>query len=158
MSRLGIATVFEDIPDGYEFNELNTPLHLTHVDVCEVDFEPTEFVSKLREHLSNSASFYVTPIEDTFFGPNKDIPVTLIDLNPDLKAFHEQIMGFLQSHSAVLDNPQFHNERYSPHISIYGQRRVPLGQPITIKSVSIGNKQTDIENPSNRIIATIQLA
>ncbi len=157
MSRYGIATVFEDLPDGYEFMEANTPLHLTHVDVCEVDLKPLEFVKRLRQHLSNSQSFEVMPTEDALFGPEKDIPVTLIDLNPELKAFHARLMDFLRLQGAVLDNPQFHYGLYSPHVSIYGQRRVPLDQPIIIKNVSVGHKRTDIDNPPNRLIATIPL-
>jgi 2'-5' RNA ligase len=158
MARFGLATVFEDVPDGYEFTDANTPLHLTHVDVCEIDLDPSEFINKLREHLRDTHSFEITPTEDTFFGPEKNIPVTLIAMNTELKAFHAQLMRFLRSQSAVFDNPQFHDDQYSPHISIYGQRRVLLDQPLTIKSISVGNKRTGIENPPNRIIATIPLA
>jgi hypothetical protein len=158
MPKYGIATVFDELPDGYEFTEANTPLHLTHVDVCDVPLEPSEFISKLREHLHDTTSFEITPTEDALFGSEKEIPVTLVALNPRLKAFHTDLMGFLRSHGAVFDNPQFHDDQYSPHISIYDQRRLPLGKPVIIKSISVGHKRTDIENPPNRIIATIPLA
>lgn len=157
MNRYGIATLFENYPDGYEFTTASTPLHLTHVDVLEVDLNPEEFISKLREHLLGQPHFSVTPSADTFFGPNKDIPVTLIELSPELKQFHERLMQFLETNGAVFENPHFLNENYGPHISIYGSRRVKLDKPIVIKSVSIGNKRTDIDNAPNRIIATIPL-
>ncbi len=47
MARYGIATLFEDYPDRHEFTEANTPLHLTHVDVLNIDLEPDKFISRL---------------------------------------------------------------------------------------------------------------
>ena len=44
MARYGIATLFEDYPDRHEFTEANTPLHLTHVDVLNIDLEPDKFI------------------------------------------------------------------------------------------------------------------
>ena len=157
MARYGIATLFEDYPDGHEFTEANTPLHLTHVDVLNIDLEPDKFISRLTNHLRQELQFSIVPIKDTNYGPNKDIPVTEIELNPSILGFHKRLMDFLVSGGATFDNPQFLNESYSPHISIYGTRRVKISVPIKVKSVSIGNKRTDIDNPPNRIIATIPL-
>ena len=157
MKRYGIATLFETYPDGYEFTEANAPLHLTHVDVVEVDLQPEEFINKLMQHLREQQRFDVIPVGDTFYGPNKDIPVTVIELSAELKSFHEHLIQFLESNGASFDNPQFLKEHYGPHISIYGSRRVSLSEPVTIHSISIGHKRTDIENPPNRIIATIPL-
>lgn len=97
------------------------------------------------------------PIADTSFGPSKNIPVTLVELNPELRAFHNKLIEFLRHNGATFDNPQFLGDRYAPHVSIYGLRRVNKGQPLLIDSISIGHKRTDIENPPNRIIATIPL-
>ena len=157
MVRYGIATLFKDYPDGYEFTEANTPLHLTHVDVLNIDLEPEKFIGRLTKHLSQELQFIIVPIKDTNYGLNKDIPVTEIELNPIILGFHKRLMGFLVSEGAKFDNPHFLNDSYSPHVSIYGTRRVKIGEPIKVKSVSIGNKRTDIDNPPNRIIATIPL-
>jgi hypothetical protein len=158
MPRYGIATVFEDVPDGYEFTEANTPLHLTHVDACEINLSPGDFIAWLRQYLQGQPSFNVIPTSDVFFGPNKDIPVTIIEPSSELTLFHNNLIQFLESSGAAFDNPQFLKQHYAPHVSIYGSRHAVLGQPLAINSVSVGNKRTDIENPPNRIIATIPLA
>jgi hypothetical protein len=157
MHRYGIATLFENYPNGYEFTEANTPLHLTHIDVLEIKVSPQEFILKLQQHLLNQARFTVMPIADILLGPNKDIPVTIVELNSKLRAFHEELISFLESEGAIFVNPHFLKDGYSPHISIYGSRRVKIGQPINITSVSVGNKRGGIENPPNRIIATLPL-
>lgn len=155
--RYGIATLLEEYPDGYEFTDANTSLHLTHVDVLETDMNPTIFISGLHGHLRIQQKFTVTPEADTFFGPNKDIPVTVIELSPELIAFHTRLIHYPESEHAVFDNPQYLKDNYEPHISIYGLRRVELGKPVLISSASVGYNRTDIDNPPNRIIATIPL-
>ena len=117
----------------------------------------SSIINQLMQHLREQQRFDVIPVGDTFYGPNKDIPVTVIELSAELKSFHEHLIQFLESNGASFDNPQFLKEHYGPHISIYGSRRVSLSEPLTIHSISIGHKRTDIENPPNRIIATIPL-
>jgi hypothetical protein len=157
MNRYGIATLLDSYPNNYEFTVDNTPLHLTHVDVLEIDLNSEEFINTMRPYLADQTQFSVTPIRDALFGPKKDIPVTLIELSPELKAFHENLIHFLRAEGALFENPHFLEDQYGPHVSIYGSRRVVIGQPIIINDISIGNKRSDIENPPNRIIATIPL-
>lgn len=158
MARYGIATLLGDYPDTFEFTAADTPLHLTHIDVLEIEIEPAEFIRKMGDYVHNQPRFAVMPLADTFLGPNRDIPVTAVALTPELKVFHEGLIRFLESAGAAFENPQFLKEHYMPHISIYGSRRIPLGVPITIKNISIGHKRPDIDTPPNRIIATIPLA
>ncbi len=158
MSRFGIATLFEHVPDGYEFTNSEIPLHLTHVDVCEVDMEPAVFVTVLRNYLSSVEAFEIVPTEDAFLGPAADIPVTRIAQTPELMAFHVGLMDFLRGCGALFDNPQYSGDNYLPHITMQGARRVPLNHTLSVSSVSIGNKRTDVDSPPNRIIATIALS
>jgi len=155
MFRYGLASLFERYHDGYEFTEANTPLHLTHIDVFEIKLNPGQIINKLEQLLSNQPAFYLMPIRNDFLGPNKNIPVTLLELSLELKTFHKKIIRYLESENATFVNPHFLKEDYIPHISIYGNRRVETGQPVRIDSLSIGHKRTDIDSPPNRIIATI---
>lgn len=157
MTRYGLASIFEHTDDGFEFVASNTPLHLTHVDVLEIDMKPGVFIPALSGHLSKEPEFIINLTEDTFLGPDKDIPVTLVELTQELKAFHNRLLKFLLSNGATFENPQFLDEQYTPHISIYGSRRVELGTLIPINSVSIGSKRTDTVDPPFRIIATLDL-
>ncbi len=157
MPRYGITTLLDICPVGYEFTPDNTPLHLTHVDSFEVALNPEELASKLRQCLAGQRAFGVAALCDTFIGPNKDISVTILDLTAELVNLHKDIMGMLEAEGAILKNPQFHNESFEPHVSIYGDRRIVVGQAVQIQGVSIGIKTGEGEQAVHRILATLAL-
>ncbi len=157
MPKYGIATLLESQPASYEFKADNTPLHLTHVDSFNIDLDADTLAAKLSEQLTNISVFTVKATRDEMLGPNKDIPVTTLELNDQLAELHSLIMQALKDENAILKNPNFHNEGFHPHISIYGKRRVRVGEQILIKDICIGSKLTEDENPTHKILATIPL-
>lgn len=157
MYRYGIATLLEDCPVGYEFNKNNTPLHLTHVDSFVINLNAYDLANKLGDQLLGIKSFKVRALKDEFYGPDKNIPVTIIELNKPLKRLHNLILDFLKNADATLKNPHFHSDGFSPHVSIYGSRRVQIGDEIQINHIAIGAKLSDDEDALHRILATIPL-
>lgn len=158
MPKYGLATILEDYPVGYEFTGDNIPLHLTHVDSFVVDLSTEELATKLRSALSKQQSFSVTALRDELYGPDKDIPVTILELTPELQKLHYVLMNVLGQESATLKNPHFHREGFKPHVSIYDSRRVVVGKEVEIKSVSIAAKLSEEDNAKRRILATILLS
>lgn len=122
MPKYGIATLLEDCPVNYEFPPDNPPLHLTHVDSFVVKLDKLPLKALLEKALANQQRFRVRVLRDEFYGPDKDIPVTALGLNPALIALHNLIMETLGSVSAELSRPHFHRASFSPHVSVYGQR------------------------------------
>lgn len=157
MPRYGIATLIGDYPVGYEFTPSNIPLHLTHVDSFEVELSHNELALKLEQVLIGQRPFSVKAVTDTYLGANRDIPVTILELTPELVALHEAIMSMLEAEKAVLKNPHFHGDSYEPHVSIYETRRVILGEEILIKDVSIGVKTGDGADAVHHIVSTVAL-
>lgn len=157
MSKYGFATIIENHPVGYEFTGDNLPLHITHVDSFQADLSLQELESKLRRTLVGQKAFSVKALRDEFYGPDKDIPVTLLGLTPELQELHTKIMNMLQSEGALLKNPHFHREGFMPHVSVYGNRRITVGEDILIKDISIAAKLSEEENAKRRILATISL-
>jgi hypothetical protein len=157
MAKYGIATVFENSDVGYEFTPNNIPLHLTHVDSFQIDLSIEELAHKLAAVLSEVEKFDVRATKDTFYGPNKDIPVTELELTPDLANLHAVIMKMLADGGAVLKNPEFHASGFMPHVSIYGLRRVNVGDVVSIRNVSIASKVEDTNDANTRILTTIPL-
>jgi len=157
MPKYGIATLLENHPVGYEFPGSNAPLHLTHVDAFTVDMEEDELASRLQTKLAAVSSFAVRTLEDELFGPNKDIPVTILELSEPLKELHYLLLQFLEDEGGALKNPHFHGDSFAPHVSIYGARRIQPGTEVLIKDVSIGSKISEGDNPIHKILATIPL-
>jgi hypothetical protein len=157
MAKYGIATLFEDLDVGYEFSQDNIPLHLTHVDSFQVELGADELAGLLAESLAEQSPFEIKATKDDFYGPNKDILVTEIEHNPKLSHLHFIIMKMLSDNNAVLKNPQFHNDGYSPHISAYDTRRVHPGDVLTIDNLVIASKTSDADNAMTRILTKIAL-
>ena len=155
MSKYGIATVFKHSEPGYEFTPNNIPLHLTHVDSFELDQNAEQLAEKLSSALADQKSFHVKALADAQYGPDKNKLVTELELTPSLSKFHAMIMDLLSLEGAVLKNPQFHGEGYCPHISVYGTRRIAIGELITISQVSIASKVSNTEDANTKILATI---
>lgn len=158
MAKYGFATLIGDYPAEYSFKPDNIPLHLTHVDSFEIDLNPDELAARLGQVLASQKPFRVKTIADTMLGPDKDIPVTMLELTPELGMLHKVIMDMLDSQGATLKNPHFHRDSFSPHVSIYDTRRVAIGEEVLIKDVSIGVKVGDGANVVHHIVATLPLA
>jgi hypothetical protein len=155
MIKCGLATLLEDHPVAYEFTPDNIPLHLTHVDSLQVNLSIEQLEAKLREVLARQKAFSIRAVRDEFYGPDKDIPVTILELTSDLIALHKIIMDTLEEEGAILKNPHFHREGFAPHVSIYDSRRVPAGEQIFIKDISIGVKIGEGNDAVHRIVATV---
>ena len=155
MAKYGFATILENYPVGYEYRGDNIPVHLTHVDSFQTDLNLQELTLKLQIALAGQKPFTVKALRDEFYGPDKDIPVTVLELTPALQALHLKIMDMLQSEGAFLKNPQFHWEGFMPHVSVYGNRRIKVGEDVLIRDISIAAKLSEEENAKRRILATI---
>lgn len=155
MPKYGLATILEDHPVGYEFAGDNLPLHLTHVDSFRADLDPAEMEARLQGALAGQKAFEAKALKDELYGPNKDIPVTVLELTPELKALHAIIMDLLQIEGAFVKNPHFHREGFRPHVSIYEPRRVTVDEGILIRDISIVAKLSEEENAMRRILGTV---
>ncbi len=140
-------------PVGHEFTADNLPLHISIVDSFEIGLEADELALKLARLLADQKSFKVKALADEMYGPEKDILVTTLELTPELKKLHDAIVGFLKSESGMLRYPHFNGDHFSPHVSVYGDKRVNAGDDISIEDVSLSAKVSDADDANRRILA-----
>ncbi len=154
MPRYGLATIYEKHTVGHEFTVDNLPLHLTHVDSFEINLNAEELSKKLTDTLEGQKIIKTVALEDEYYGPEKDILVTPLELTPDLFKLQMQMINILQKEGAVFKNPQFVGEYFTPHISVYGDRRVNPGDPVSKRDISLSSKVSDDENANRRVLAS----
>lgn len=157
MNNFGLATILENSKVGYQFSPDNIPLHLTHIDSFQTELNTSQLEDLLISTLAKESPFEVNAIKDAFYGPDKDILVTELVLTPQLQHFHTLLMNMLDEMGAVLKNPQYHRESFSPHISAYGARRINIGDKITIDQISFAQKVSTEADASTKILATVNL-
>lgn len=157
MPRYGLATIYEDHLVGHEFTVDNLPLHLTHVDSFEINLEADELAAKLAHALAGQKALEVRALSDELYGPDKDILVTPLELTPELTELHREIVNLLIKEGAVLKNPHFNGDSFTPHISVYGNKRVEAGELVPIKDISLSSKVNDVEDANRRVLANFKL-
>lgn len=157
MNKFGLATILENFEVGYQFSPDNIPLHLTHIDSFQTELNAFQLEDLLRSTLAEQSPFKVKAVKDAFYGPNKDILVTELEVTPQLQIFHALLMDMLDSAGAVLKNPQFHREGFSPHISAYDTRRIKIGDTITIDHISFAEKVSADAEADTKILATVKI-
>lgn len=153
MPRYGLATIYETHTVGHEYTVDNLPLHLTHIDSFEINLNAEELSKKLTETLEHQKVIRTLALEDEYYGPEKDILVTTLELTADLVQLQMQIINFLQEEGAVFKNPQFVGEQFSPHISVYGNKRVKPGEDVAINDITLSSKVSDDDNANRRVLA-----
>lgn len=153
MARYGLATIFEEHEAGHDFTTADLPLHLTHIDSFETEMNPDELIVKLQAVLADQKAFTVKALADELYGVDKDIPVTTVELTPEFKSLHSQLVDFLQGEGIALRNPQFNGDNFTPHVSTYGEKRLVIGQDLAISDISLATKVSDTEDANRRVLA-----
>lgn len=151
----GLATIFEPHEAGQEYTADNLPLHLTIIDSFETDLDAGKLGQRLQRLLAHQPAFTVTALSNAMYGPNKDIPVTLLELTPELADLHNKVAVMLEVEGATFKNPHFQKERFSPHVTAQKDKRVHPGDQIVIGSICIAAKVAPGDDANRSVVAKI---
>ncbi len=110
------------------------PLHITLADVFAVDREATDIDGKLEKILSKQQQPTVVAKNDTTLGTT---PVVLIEKTDELANLHYQIIGLLESNSAVFNTPEFTRDGYLPHSTVQQSGGLQSGDIITLREIAL---------------------
>jgi hypothetical protein len=157
MATFGLATILDNTDVGTEFSANHLPLHLTHIDSFDIAKSLDEITQVLREKLTEIDAFYVTATKDEMYGPNNDILVTELELTSDLINLQHILVDTMAAMGAVFKRPEILKNSFRPHVSVYGNRRVQIGDKILIKNISFAAKVGTEDNDIRRIFATLEL-
>lgn len=155
MYKYGLATILEDKPVGYEFYDINIPLHITHIDSFHMELEPDELDTKLKQLFIGQKAISTVVKNVTNYGPDKNIPVAELTLTDELSHFHDNLISFLEHEGAVFKRPHFLNRGFKPHVTEIPNIKLFEGEVVTIRSISIATKETIDIRPKTKIFSTI---
>lgn len=137
MQKYVLVTFLEPIAEGTEFTVGNWPLHTTLVSNFVVDLEDKQLVEKLAQLFTQQKSISTVGMQDTHFGPQGQVHVTLLDLVPELASLHHRTVELLKANDAVFDEPQYLEEGFKPHATVQQNGRVNEGDLVAITAVSL---------------------
>lgn len=153
-----IIQLLEDLPEGFEYDWKNWPLHITIADVFAIDWSVDTLTTKLKETLSNQSPFTASVLNDEFFGPNREVRVTLINKTAELTQLHLQVVQLLEEGSVVFNNPHYNGDGFLPHSTVQSHMRLHQGDIVTFNALSIVDMFPDNDPYRRKIIKTIPFA
>jgi len=100
-------------------------------------------LSALREVASSLAPFSVETAGDALFGPNKDVPVSLIKPNQKLEEAHKKLAELVTHYGLKYEHPSISEGNYKFHITTQRGEKAPGVAEIPIYSFSLVDRQAD---------------
>jgi 2'-5' RNA ligase len=157
MQKYVLVKFLEDIDEGTEFSATSWPLHVTLASNFVVDWDSTDLFEKLTALLTKQKLVPATAGDDDHFGPQKQVHVTTLNMNPKLVALHNDIIALLKSVGAVFDEPQYLEEGYRAHATVRSDTNcLRKGDAITIDEVTVVDMFPHNDIGQRKILRTIK--
>ena len=159
MQKYCLVKLLEPLNEGDEFTAINYwPLHITLASNFVVEWETTDLFNKLSVVLSDIKPLSVIAGDDEFFGDERKIQVTVMNMTPELMTLHKQIIKTLKDAGAVFDEPQFNEDGFRAHATVQKAHRLNKGDSVLIDEVTIIDMLPNQDITRRKILKTIKLA
>lgn len=133
------------------------PLHLTLLMHFNTD-KPVELLVKaLVDCADRHKSFDVLVEGESLFGINKDILVSVLQLNKEIKDLHNALMSVAAKLGATYDEPNYVGAGFKPHVSTQGGVKLIIGQSIIVDDITLVEVIKVPEGKLIKVIKTFQL-
>lgn len=146
----------ETLSVGMEYRSSNWPLHVTIMGAFAIDMSDT-VISQLRAVIERHEPIVVTAGDDAYFGPQKDIQVTLIEANPALEALHNDLVNCLELAGAVFNEPQYIKQGYRAHATVQPHARLTKGEQVRLHEVALIDMFPHDDPYGRRVMQVISL-
>lgn len=153
-----IIQLLEDVPEGAQFTPANWPLHATIVDTFAIDWNAPTMIKKLEELLNVRQQAVSIAGEDTFFGPEGQTQVALLEKTISLVRLHDDVIALLEEGGLKLNDPQFACEGFLPHTTVQKHARLHKGDHVTFSALTLIDMFPDEDPYQRKVLKTIRLA
>jgi 2'-5' RNA ligase len=157
MQKYVIVTFLENIPDGTEFAMSAWPLHITlaaNFTIKQSEAQLNQLVANFSRH---HKAFEAIADEDDYFGAEGQVLVTKLAMNPRLKSFHSELISLLESTGANFDQPQYNNEGYIAHATVWREKRLNKGDKVVFDRISIVDMFPNNDIKQRKVLASFSL-
>lgn len=153
--KYALVQFLEPTKVGDEFDMSKWPLHTTLADVFSVELTE-ELKSDLQRFVDVHAREHMTTraIRGRVLGTT---PVVLLEITPELQAWHDGLVNVLAKHGAVFNNPEFTKTGYLPHVTSRDSNRIKLGDEVAIGAISLVDLFSGGDWQKRRVIAEFKL-
>lgn len=125
MQSYFIVLPVDTIDVGHAYDKL--PLHCTVMPWFKTRKSPEEVLQCVHWEARRSGPIILKRKGMAFIGINQDVPVDLVDLNPNLSTLHIRLFAHLRDFGVEFLYPQWVDLGYRPHITRVDSRQMQAG-------------------------------
>lgn len=142
--RYWLTFLLDDLVEGSGFEP--GALHVTLITWFVTDLGEEQVVNSFRKYFKDLKKVELKVNKEVNFGPNRDVPVNLLDENDQLRDMHVRALAWFRSINAWWAvRYSYAGEEFKPHIRRRGNSYFKEGDVITPDSLSLvrANRQED---------------
>ncbi len=142
--RYYISYLLRDLPVGATFKP--SELHITILPWFALETEEEPFIDWFYKHFAQIKAFEATVAEPMMFGPNKDVPVSLVTPKDKFLQLHQLALSWFGELGARwAERDPYVGDDYKPHVAQRHGLVLEEGQKIKISSLVLfkANRRED---------------
>lgn len=151
-----LVTLLEDLQEGVEFTSSNWPLHVTIASNFSVECGVSELLEQLSIIVGQLRPIKITAGKDELFGPQRQVRVTILSMNEELRSFHNDLVALMKSVGAVFDEPAYIEVGYRAHATVQREVRLQEGDNVIIDKISLIDMFPNNDPYRRKIIKTLK--
>ena len=140
-----------------EFSCLEWPLHITLLANFTISSPVNKLINNLEGLSKQTKPLRVRVEGEDKFGPNRDVHVSLINPNVEIKALHDKLVNLTKELGAQYDEPKYMSKGFRPHATIKFDSQLYEGQIVTIYSFTLVDMYPDNDINRRRLMQTFSL-
>jgi 2'-5' RNA ligase len=156
-SKYTIVGFLEHTKTNQSFSENDWPLHVTLLDPFKTTWKLQELCKEIQYLAMATTHFQLKPIKRSFLGPNKDVPVTLLELDENMYRHHADLLALGRRGAFVYNTPEFVGDGFVPHITDTADKQAGLDENYMLETISIVNTIPNGDLSRREIMATFDL-
>jgi 2'-5' RNA ligase len=152
-----IIQLLEPKDEGDEWKSNKWPLHVTIADTFAVDWDKNNLKQKFTNLIQKQPIATATGDHFEYFGPEKEVKVTILDMSEELVSLHNNVVRLLKDAGAVFNDPQYTEEGFRAHATVQSHASVKKGESLIFNALAIIDMFPGEDPYRRKILSTVKL-
>lgn len=157
MPKLVVVLPLSPLREGESFQVKEWPLHITVLPPFHTDAAASEIMDAIAGATSGQAALTAVAGHDEMFGRRENIPVTVMEDNPELTRLHRLLVNAVRPFAATPNERAFTGPGFRAHVTIKGERRVHEGDELELAQIALVDMAPRAAKGGRVVLATLTL-
>lgn len=137
MQKYVFVKLLEGPPKSGVFDRKDWPLHVTIVPNFFYADDISELTSPAEQTVQDLDPVSTTASEEALFGPEENIPVSLLMMTNELRAIHQLLYDKLVERGAVFNEPRYCGAGFRAHVAVQESGKLNKGDRVIINELTL---------------------